>query len=158
MTDFIPESPSGSLTPLYDSLIFAARALSEEKDPQTRRVLILFSDGEDTISQNSATDAVHTLIASDIQFYTVDLNRSGSGGESFLQTLASATAGKTFRLADGADNVANAVLDDFHASYRLTYKVPFRSTGFHTIRILPTRNMNLHFRCRRGYFYPSPGR
>ena len=152
--DLIPSSASGGVTPLYDSLIFAADTFSWQ-DPQVRKVLILFSDGEDTISRNSASDTIEVPIAHDIEVYAVAMRPSISRGSVFLQNLAAATGGRTFLLSDGAHSIADAVLDDFHASYQLTYKLPHMSAGFHTVRILATRDSNLHFRCRRGYFYPA---
>lgn len=148
----LPNSRSTGLTPLYDTLISAADSVPQNTDPQARRVMILFSDGEDTISKNAASDAIESLLANDIQVYTIS---PGRGDNAFLQDLASATGGRVFRLSEGASKVAEAVLSDFHASYQITYKLPYHSTGFHPIRILPTHDLNLHFRCRRGYYYPA---
>jgi VWFA-related protein len=152
--DLIPSSASGGVTPLYDSMIFAADTFSWQ-DPQVRKVLVLFSDGEDTISRNSASDAIEVPLAHDVEVYAVAMRPSTSRGTVFLQNLAAATGGRAFRLSDGANSVADAILDDFHASYQLTYKLPYISAGFHTVRIVATHDSNLHFRCRRGYFYPS---
>jgi hypothetical protein len=118
-------------------------------------VLVLFSDGEDTISQHSAADAVATAMTRDVQIYAVDLNPSGpaSEGTFLLQKLASATGGRYFTVGQGADKVYHAVLEDFHATYTVTYKPPGHAGGFHAVRILPTHNLNLHFYCRSGYEY-----
>jgi VWFA-related protein len=150
----IPSTASGGVTPLYDSLIFATNTFSGQ-DPQVRKVLVLFSDGEDTISRNSASDATEAPLAHDIEVYAVAMRPSISRGTVFLQNLAAATGGRTFRLSDGANSLADAILNDFHASYQLTYKLPYVSAGFHTVRIVATHDSNLHFRCRRGYFYPA---
>jgi VWFA-related protein len=152
--DLIPSTASGGVTPLYDSVIFSADTLSPQ-DSEVRRVLIVFSDGEDTISRHSASDAIEFPLAHDIEVYAVAIRPSISRGNVFLQNLAAATGGRTFRLSDGANSVADAVLDDFRASYQLTYKLPYMTEGFHTVRIVATHDSNLHFRCRRGYFYPA---
>ena len=152
MTDVLPATPPQGTTPLYDTLIYAADVLSEKHDPQARRIAILFSDGNDTVSKNSASDAIETVLANDVQVYAI---RTSSRPNDFLEALVSATGGRTFRLSDGATSVARAVLADFRASYQVTYRLPDRSSGFHTLRILPTHDMNLHFRCRRGYYYPT---
>ena len=47
----------------------------------------------------------------------------------------------------------NAVLDDLHASYVVTYDLPNHRPGFHSLRLLPTHNLNLTFHHRTGYLY-----
>ncbi len=143
---------STGLTPLYDALISASRSLSEKRDAQARRVLILFSDGDDTVSKNAASDAIDSLLTADMQVYAISPRR---GKNVFLQELTSATGGRVFPLSNGSAKVADAVLSDFQASYQITYKLPNHAAGFHPVRILPTRDMNLQFRCRRGYYYPT---
>ncbi len=152
IADLLPASAPDGATPLYDTLIFAADLLAQKTQPEARKVVILFSDGEDTVSKNSAADAVEAILANDIQVYAIS---AGNRANDFLETLASATGGRTFRLSHGAENVAHAVLSDFRLSYQITYKLPDHSSGFHEVHILPTRDMKLHFRCRRGYYYPA---
>jgi von Willebrand factor type A domain len=54
----LPAARAGELTPLFDSIIFAANFLAEHNDPQAKKVLIVFSDGIDTVSRNSLADAI----------------------------------------------------------------------------------------------------
>ena len=51
----------------------------------------------------------------------------------------------------------NAVLDDLRASYVVTYALPSHQAGFHSLRLLPTHNLNLTFRNRKGYIYEPNG-
>ncbi len=142
-------------TPLFDAVLFAANFLSKHRDPTARPVLILFSDGEDTISRSSASDAIAAVLASEAQIYAVDLGnaQSLSSGTVTLQDMAAATGGRYFTIREGAVKVLGAVLEELHAGYIVTYRLPSRAAGFHWVRILPTRNLNLQFRCRRGYHY-----
>ncbi len=71
-----PSVASGGETPLYDSIVFASRMLARRNDPRTRKIVILFSDGADTISLNSFTDALDTALADDVAIYSVDLSNS----------------------------------------------------------------------------------
>lgn len=157
----ISTSTRGTMTPLFDTLAFTADLLSRKSDlqapdPKVRKVAIVISDGEDTISRKSAGEAVAELVANDVHVYTLDVNRPGSSnGGMFLKKLAYATGGQSFRLSDKASAVADAVLADFRNSYQVTYHLPDSSAGFHSIRILPTHNLNLIFRCRQGYVDPS---
>ena len=146
-------SPQGA-TPLFDAVVFAAKQASERRDPLVRPVIILFSDGVDTVSRHSAADVAQAAIESNAQVYAVDLNKSGvrSKGTSTLQTLADATGGRYFTIGEGAVKVLGDVLEDLHAAYVVTYQLPSRDIGFHPVRILPTHNLNLRFRCRHGYY------
>jgi len=157
--DVIPPSSSHELTPLYDSLAVAADSLSQNHEARTRRVIVLFSDGDDTISRTSAAEAIDALVAEDVHVYSINLvaDAHSSGGD-FLQEVADVTGGRSFRLSEGTAPVLDAVLADFHASYQVTYRLSDTSRGFHTTLIFPTRNLNLNFHCRRGYSYPADNR
>lgn len=147
---------AGGQTPLFDAVRLAANFLAEHRDPATRPVLILFSDGEDTISRSSASDAIEAVSAAEAQIYAVDLgNPATSNGTSALQDMAAATGGRYFSIHEGAAKVLSAALEDLHAGYIVTYRLPSREAGFHWVRILPTHDLNLQFRCRRGYRYAS---
>ena len=153
-------APAGGLTPLFDAIVFAARLLSQRRDPRDRPVLILFSDGQDTISRNSFSQAIEAALGSDAQIYAVDLNdpQQFSEGTRTLQELADATGGRYLRGQDDAGKVLDAVLEDLHATYVATYKPPNHGEGLHSVRILPTHNLNLKFYCRRSYYYQGSTR
>jgi VWFA-related protein len=146
--------PAGP-TPLYDTLTFTARFLTERQNPAVRQVVILFSDGNDTISLHSAQNAFDALTASGALVYTVDIASpdTSSNGCALLREIAEATGGRYFRVHDGTANILQSVLDDLRASYVVTYQLPSYAAGFHSLRILPKHNLNLRFHCRRGYFY-----
>ena len=147
-------------TPLFDAVQLAGNFLAERHVPDTRPVLILFSDGEDTISRVSSNDALQAVLASEALVYAVDLNKPGSStrGAWVLQTMADATGGSHLSIHQGAAQILQTVLQDLHAGYLVTYKLPNGAAGFHSVRILPTRNPNLKFRCRGGYVYQSANR
>jgi len=144
-------------TPLFDALADGAKFISRRQIPGVRPVLILFSDGDDTISKTSARDALEAVIASGALLYAVDLNEPGVGanGSAALQQMAEATGGRYFPASEGAVHVLEAALEDLHASYVVTYQLPNRAVGFHSLRILPKHNLNLRFHCRNGYYYEN---
>jgi VWFA-related protein len=155
--DRLPAAKAGGLTPLFDSVVFAADLLAQRGDPDTRKILILFSDGEDTISRHSAADAMEAALASELRIYAVGLENAAypSPGAAVLKNLAGATGGRFFAAREGTSKVLDAVLEDAHTTFTVTYKLPNHAAGFHLVRILPTHDLNLQFRCRRGYYYPS---
>jgi len=142
-------------TPLFDALVYAANFSSGRRVPGVRQVLVLFSDGNDTISMTSAREALKAITASGALLYTVDLNESAdaSTGSIVLQRMADATGGRSFSVREGAVNVLQAALADLRASYVVTYPLPSHTAGFHSLRILPKHNLNLRFHCRSGYYY-----
>jgi len=152
--DRLFSAPHGGMTPLYDAVVFASSFISRRRQPGVRPVLILFSDGNDTISKSCAADAFQSALASDAQVYAVDLNspKAHTPGTAFLQRIADATGGRYFDMDEGASQVLTAVIDDSHAAYMVTYGLPGREAGLHSVRILPTHNLNLRFRSRQGYF------
>jgi VWFA-related protein len=150
---------SSATTPLFDALMFAADFISHHRRAGARPVLILFSDGEDTISLHSAGEALQAALDGDALIYAVDVRTSmnqasyQTSGSTFLRQLSEASGGRYFSLHDGATAVLNAVLEDLRASYVVTYDLPSHQTGFHSLRLLPTHNLNLAFHSRNGYYY-----
>jgi len=147
-------NPAGS-TPLFDSLAFSARYIADRHTPGVRQVLILLSDGNDTISGTSARQALDAVIGTGALLYTINPNKSSRDPKaSFaLAEMAEATGGRSFSAQDNAAEILETALADLRASYVVTYPLPSRTAGFHSLRILPKHNLNLHFHCRRGYFY-----
>jgi VWFA-related protein len=151
---------SSGATPLFDALTFAAGFISHRHRAGTRPVLVLFSDGNDTISMHSPNEALEAVLATGALIYSVDIAASGSGslGSIFLRQVSEATGGRYFLLQDGAAAVLNAALEDLHASYVVTYDLPSHQPGFHSLRVLPTHNLNLTFHSRNGYYYEPSDR
>jgi len=147
--------PAGP-TPLFDALAFAADFVSARSDTGARRVLLLFSDGEDTFSGTSALASLDAVIAGGATLYTIDLGTGNSAGSLTLQQMAEATGGRAFALPGSDTNFLAAISDDLRASYVVTYQLPNHVAGFHSLRILPKHNLNLRFHCRRGYLYENP--
>ena len=144
-------------TPLFDALAYGANFMASRHSPGVRPVLILFSDGDDTISRTSARDALEAVIAGGALLYTIDLNKPGyvSKGSAALQQMAEATGGRYFSVGEGAVHVLEAALADLRASYVVTYQLPSHAVGFHSLRILPKHNLKLRFHCRNGYYYET---
>ena len=148
-------------TPLFDAVNYTAHLVTSQRAAAARQVVILFSDGRDTISLASYREALNAMIASGAVLYTVNIDRSKdslSQGSRTLQQMAESTGGRSFELPDHAADLLEAVLADLHASYIVTYQLPNRTAGYHSLRILPKHNLNLHFHCRKGYNYDDEDR
>jgi VWFA-related protein len=156
-TDRLPAARPGGLTPLFDTIVFASDFLAHHGDAHAQKILIVFSDGEDTISRNSLRDAIASAQQSEIQIDCINLNNSAAltRGAAVLYNLADATGGGYFPSRTGAATALNVILEGFRATYTITYRLPSHASGFHAVRILPTRNLNLQFRSRSGYYFPN---
>jgi VWFA-related protein len=153
--DRLPTAQAGGLTPLFDAIIVAADSLAQRGDSHVEKVLVIFSDGADTVSRNTLSDAVEAAVKDEIEVYGVDLNHSATQEAAVLYHLSAATGGHYLSAQAGPTVVLNAILEDFRASYTVSYHLPSHVLGFHNVRILPTHNLNLHFRSRSGYYYPN---
>jgi len=153
----LPAIATGGQTPLYDSIVFGVRLLARPNDPHTRKVLILFSDGADTISLQSLTDALNSALDSDVAIYSIDISPAPHvhPGTLVLRNLSFYTGGRYLPVEAGPAKILDTVLEDFHAAYTVSYKLPNNASGFHMVRIVPTHDLGLQFHCRRGYYYPS---
>jgi VWFA-related protein len=141
-------------TPLYDALFGAAEVLKENREPELRPAIILFSDGVDTISIHSASDAVAAAQNLQAAIYCVN-SRSGKSapdrGDAVLNALAASTGGLSYASGQDVSTALRAVLDDLHSSYVLTYDLPEQLSGQHSVRVLPTSDPQLQFRSRTAY-------
>lgn len=145
---------ANGLTPLYDALMQASEMQEQTRNSESRQAMILFSDGIDTISMHSASDALEAAQNLQSAIYSVNSRSAKSGpgkGDDVLNYLAGATGGISFQPGQNVAAVLRAVLDDLHSGYVLTYDLPEQSAGQHSVRILPTRDPRLQFRSRMAY-------
>ena len=149
--------PSGGATPLFDTLEIAADLRTQRRRPDVWPVIILFSDGDDTISKSSFEEALEKTLASGAQVYAIDVGNPGqrSNGTATLQRLADDSGGRFVRIGEGALRILSDVIDDLHSARVVTYTLPESRSDFHSIRIFPTRNLNLQFRSRSGYYHQT---
>src|ERR1022692_1076032 len=155
--DRVASLTSGGATPLFDAVGTAANLLLQRRQPDVWPVIILFSDGDDTISKVSFHEASDKILASGAQVYAIDVGNPArpSNGTAILRRMADDSGGRYVRIGDGAVGTFRDVIRDLHSARVVTYALPKTGSDFHSIRILPTHNLNLQFRCRRGYYHHS---
>lgn len=155
--DQVASRPSGGSTPLFDAVEVAENFLTQRRQPDVWPAIILFSDGDDTVSKSSFHETSEKVVASGAPVYAIDVGRAGqpSSGTAILQRIAEDSGGRFFRNGEGAVEIFNAVMHDLHSARIVTYLAPVSGSDFHSIHILATRNLNLQFRCRQGYYRGS---
>lgn len=145
-----------NLTSLFDAIVQTCRNQFDSL-PRTgseRRLMFLFSDGEDTRSIHNLEDAAAVAIHSGVTIYAISKEQAQGGGRAALQELASRTGGR-FYLMRGTHQVQSIVAEvnaSIRNEYALTFRPPNPVPGFHRLRMRSDSNRQLVFHLRTGYF------
>ncbi|MGI8640628.1 MAG: VWA domain-containing protein [Pyrinomonadaceae bacterium] len=160
--------PAGA-TALLDGIITAAEYLKTE---QGRRVIVIVSDGEDTISDATFEDTVKAVQARNCQIYVVktkdfeNFKRTGQRGgnaniralsaEHRMQELAAQTGGAVYSPIDERelDQAFTQISADLSQQYILSYYPENldKIGQFRTISLNVKGRENLTVRTRKGYY------
>ncbi len=156
--------PEGA-TALLDAIAEAARYLK----PQTgRKVIIIVSDGTDTLSDLDFDTTMARVIASDCQIFAVQTGHSENinlldlAGTRRLEEFTSQTGGAVYIPHSTADlnDAFSQIAADLAQQYVLSYYATGerRDGSFHTFILrVPTRPV-LRVRTRKGYYAPKSGK
>jgi Ca-activated chloride channel family protein len=153
-------------TSLYDAIFLAAQRLGAKEG---RRVLVLVSDGDDTASSATYTEAIEQALRNEVMIYTIiDVPIEASagrnlGGEHAMITLAEQTGGRSFYVSDGGlEKAFTRVSEDLRTQYLLAYYPHNQEPGkaFHRVQVTIPRAAPGAFtlRFRTGYFADASGK
>ncbi|HEX4005274.1 MAG TPA: VWA domain-containing protein [Acidobacteriaceae bacterium] len=155
----------GPATALYDAVYLASQLLAPRRG---RKVLVVISDGGNTVKGTEYTEALEQAIRSEVMVYSlIDLpilNDAGrdTGGEHALITLSQGTGGKSYYAQYGdLQRAFEQVSDDLRTQYLIGYyPVQRRSqSDFRRIQLSLTPSAGPHaatdtLRYRPGYYAP----
>jgi Ca-activated chloride channel family protein len=155
---------SGPATALYDTIYLASQSLALRPG---RKVLVLITDGDDTVHGATYSKALEQALRAEVLVYSIidvpiyaDAGRD-TGGEHALITLSQETGGKHYYAESGSlDKAFQQVSDDLRTQYLLGYYPSRHSTApdFRTISVtLNPPNASYSLRHRTGY-YPLPAK
>jgi Ca-activated chloride channel homolog len=158
----VRDADFGNGTRLYDAL---AASLNVLKTSDRRRVIVVFTDGEDTESKTRVRYVVNRARAEDVMIYVIGLEGRHFDGDEFvdsepdpkLRTLARETGGGYFELerTSGLASTFRRVGEELHSQYVLAF-VPTSPDGHvHKLRVR-VKNRRLTVRARRSYLAASP--
>ncbi|MEK6324847.1 MAG: VWA domain-containing protein [Acidobacteriota bacterium] len=157
--------PQGA-TALYDAMIAAARYL---RPAEGRHVMVVLSDGTDTVSTSTLAQALNEAQKSDAVIYGVhstgvapSVNVQDLAGEFVLKAMCEDTGGRAFfppiyedqkKETRDLDEIYKRLAAEVRAQFVLTYysKIDPRPGTFRTIRV-EVKRPGLHVRARRGYY------
>jgi Ca-activated chloride channel family protein len=146
-------------TSLYDAILLASRDI---RDRPGRKILVVVTDGGDTVSRtdfNRATEAAQLADAVIYPILVVPItNEAGRnvGGENALTTFAERTGGRVFAptLGPEMDRAFDQILRDLRTQYLIAYyprDTPLTADRFHAIQVA-VRNPELRVIARSGYY------
>ena len=165
--------PPEGATALLDGIVQASNYLSET---QGRRVLVIVSDGDDTISDASFEDAVKAVQMANIQVYVVKTTdfenfirtRSRQGNANIRQLAAERRMGELSKQTGGSvyspidegelDRAFRQISAELAQQYILSY-YPDQETEkrgeFREVALAVKSKPNMSVRTRKGYYVPK---
>jgi len=152
----------GAATALYDAIYLASRALDHRKG---RKVIVLITDGGDTISTVDYKEAVRAAVEAEAIVYSIIVvpieNSAGreTGGEHALIQLSEDTGGKYYYATSTTqlDEAFHKISDELRTQYLLAY-YPSQNTSFSDFRRIEVNvsgvpdAMSYKVRHRTGYY------
>jgi Ca-activated chloride channel homolog len=149
----------GSATAMYDAIYLGSQALEDRKG---RKVMVIITDGGDTMSKVSFQDAVRAAQQSEAIVYSVIIvpieSSAGRdiGGEHALIEISGQTGGKYYYATDNAtlDRAFRQISDELRTQYLLAYYPSRRlaDSSFRRIDIQVKGHPELKARHRAGYY------
>lgn len=152
----------GAATALYDAIYLASRALDHRKG---RKVIVLITDGGDTISRIDYKQAVRAAEEAEAIVYSIIIvpieSSAGreTGGEHALIQLSDDTGGKYYYATSTGDldEAFRKISDELRTQYLLAY-YPSQRTSFSEFRRIEVKvaavpeATGYHVRHRAGYY------
>lgn len=152
----------GAATALYDAIYLTSRTLDHRKG---RKVIVLITDGGDTISRVDYKEAVRAAEEAEALVYSIIIvpieNSAGreTGGEHALIQLSEDTGGKYYYATSNSqlDNAFRQISDELRTQYLLAY-YPSQQASFSEFRHIEVKLTGVpdssayHARHRAGYY------
>lgn len=151
-------------TGVFDSVVVAVREVLSKTSEQTRRAIILLSDGDDTSSRTRIYQAIENAVRNNTVIYSIGIRdrhfKEGEMRRDYLQRLAEETGGRAFFPKTAADlaDVFAQIERELRSQYRISY-APLkraRDGSFRKLQIEITnpalRKQKLRLMYRQGYY------
>jgi len=150
------------MTTLNDAIVQAAKVLADR--PETRKAIVILSDGMDTSSKATSNKAVETALAVGASIFAVDMSALDTPGyanrqsAASLKSFADKTGGRFVStgggqvLRDAFTEIANELGHQYTISYRPVNKN--RDGKWRTLEVKVNRE-DVAVRTRKGYRAPK---
>ena len=151
-------------TAMYDAVYLGAQRLEPRSG---RKVIVVITDGGDTVSKVSVHKALEAAQMADAVIYAIVVmpitNDAGRnlGGEHALEFMARGTGGRTFQPTIGPelDKAFSEIITELRTQYMLGYypkDVPLTKEPFHKLEVR-VRRPDLRVSARNGYYGEAEG-
>ncbi len=145
-------------TRFFDALYSACTSQSANgRDSKlVHRAIVVLSDGDDTESFRSLSDAIAAAQRNEIQIYALTIHspKVTGHGDRVLQRLADTTGGRLYVAQSSSDlNAAFAQIEqDLRTQYYVSFPPQQSTPGYHSLRIevRPAQKLDVH--ARQGYY------
>ncbi|HKY27674.1 MAG TPA: VWA domain-containing protein [Pyrinomonadaceae bacterium] len=153
-------------TAIWDAVWATSNELLQDSAENTRRAIILLSDGEDTISQVKMHEAIERAQKADALIYTIGIGDSYQFGvnEGALRKLAEHTGGRAYfprnegELRDAFTQIQRDLREQYLVAYAPSNKARDGSYRRIQIELLnPDQRKQLKLNHRTGYFAKTSG-
>jgi Ca-activated chloride channel family protein len=146
-------------TAMYDAVYFAARELEPREG---RKVIVVVTDGGDTVSSKTVHQALEAAQLADAVIYAIVAmpitNEAGRniGGEHALEFMAKGTGGRCFLPSVGPelDKAFTDIITELRTQYMIGFypqNVPLNKDRFHKLEVRVNRP-DLRVSARNGYY------
>jgi Ca-activated chloride channel family protein len=148
----------GNPTRLWDAIDVSMTALSHE---QNRRVVLVFTDGDDNDSRLSLGDVMRRAQAEEYMVYAIGLQSHVLGSitkpDPGLKKIAAETGGGYFELKTTAElnSTFSRVADELHRQYVLGFSPKVLDGRLHKLDVVATRP-GMTTRARKSYLADKP--
>jgi VWFA-related protein len=143
------------LTSLFDAVVQTCRTEFSGNDSNGRqKILLLFSDGADTLSIHGPDEAVSEALRAGVTIYAITTSNADTEGFRNLKRLSEQTGGRVYFVPKkrNLDALKVAMNETVRAEYTVSFRPATDTSGFHPVRIeLPTRH-NITVRASTGYY------
>lgn len=158
--------PANVPTAFFDTVIAGVQYLGKTADAESRRVVLVISDGEENYSTTGTlSQSLRDLQKNDCLFYSINpnghgvkLNKISQQGQAVMESMASETGGKAFSISrpEDLESVFNEIAAELQAQYLFGYYADDQATdtGFKKITVRAPGRPDIRIRARQGY-YPS---
>ena len=151
----------GNPTRLYDGVAAGLDALT---DVDGRRVVLVFTDGDDTSSETRSRDVLDRAVAEEVMIYSIGLEADYFNGvrrvrtrpDRNLRRFAEETGGGYFELQETSDlgPTFTRVAQELHSQYVLGFAPQVRDGRVHELEVR-LRPRGMRARARRSYVAPA---
>jgi VWFA-related protein len=126
-------------TAIWDAVLAACDDVLSQSTRQTRRAIIILSDGEDTGSKNNMTSSVERAIKDDVAIYAIGIGDPKLYGvnKDALRKLSERTGGRAFfpRKVGELTAIFNEISQELRTQYQISFSSSSRTGASAKIKI-----------------------